>query len=95
MPRKSLDERLAELTRIKKELETKQTALLSKKRDADRKLDTRRKIVVGAAVLAHAEIDRDFADELRRVLDRAVQRDLDRAAIADLLPSPARSTAVA
>ncbi len=51
-----------------------------------RKLDTRRKIVVGGAVLAHAEIDPAFAIELRHVLAKAVARDQDKAVIADLLP---------
>ncbi len=63
------------------------------KKKADRKLDARRKIIVGAAVLAHAEIDPGFADKLRAVLDLAVTRPVDRAAIADLLPGTAAPAA--
>jgi hypothetical protein len=85
MSRKSLDERLAELTKQQEQLEARRNALLAAKRDTDRKRDARRKIIVGAAVLAHAELHPAFADQLRSVLNRAVQRPIDRTAIADLL----------
>ena len=62
-------------------------ALSAREREAERKLDTRRKIIVGAAVLAHAELDPNFAETLRHVLGQAVQRPIDRQAVADLLPS--------
>ena len=88
-PRKSLDEQLAELTRKQDQLEARRLALLATKKNADRKLDARRKIIVGAAVLAHAELDPAFADKLREVLDAAVQRPIDRDVIADLLPATA------
>ncbi len=87
-PRKSLDQRLAELTRRKEQLEARRLALLAVKKTSDRKLDTRRKIIVGAAILAHAELHPIFAEHIREVLDRAVQRELDREAISDLLPPP-------
>ncbi len=85
-PRKSLDQQLAELTRKRDQLEARRQALVAAKKNTDRKLDARRKIIVGAAVLAHAELDPGFADRLRQVLDQAVTRDIDRAVIADLLP---------
>lgn len=94
-PRKSLDEQLAELTKRKDQLEARRQALLAVKKNADRKLDTRRKIVVGAAVLAHAELNPIFAEELRQVLEVAVQREADRAAIADLLEVPSEADAAA
>jgi hypothetical protein len=50
-----------------------------------RKLDTRRKVVVGGAALAHAARDAGFADALRAVLAVAVTRPIDRKVIADLL----------
>ena len=85
-PRKTLDDRLAELTRRQEQLEARRLSLLAVKKQSDRKQDTRRKIIVGAAVLAHAELNPNFADQLREVLDQAVQRSIDRAVIADLLP---------
>ncbi len=85
-PRKSLDDQLAELTRRKDQLEARRLSLLAVKKDADRKQDARRKIIVGAAVLAHAELDPHFAEQLRDVLGRAVQRPIDRGVIADILP---------
>jgi len=88
-PRKSLDEQLAELTRKKEQLEARRQALVATKKSADRKLDARRKIIVGAAALAHAELDPSFADKLREVLDQAVLRAIDRDVIADLLPAAA------
>ena len=83
--RKSLDQRLADLTERRQQLEARRLALLASKKSADRKLDTRRKIIVGAAVLAHAELNPDFSTMLREILSVAVQRDLDRRVIADLL----------
>jgi hypothetical protein len=64
-------------------------------RSGERKLDTRRKIVVGAAVMAYAELDPSFADRLQEILDVGVTRPVDRAAILDLLPSPSSSVAAA
>jgi hypothetical protein len=87
-PRKSLDQQLAELTRKKSQLEARRLALVAVKKTAERKHDTRRKIVVGAAVLAHAEMNPDFADRLREALDQAVSRPIDRGVIADILPPP-------
>lgn len=85
MARKTLDERLAELAIQQQQLEARRASLVAAKRDTDRKRDARRKIIVGAAVLAHAELHPDFADQLRAVLNRAVQRPVDRNAITDLL----------
>ena len=84
-PRKSLDDQLAELTRKRDQLEARRLALLAVKKDSDRKLDTRRKIIVGAAMLAHAEQHPVFADQLAVLLNLAVTREIDRGVIADLL----------
>ena len=83
--RKSLDYKIAELTKRKQQLDAQRLLLLASKKTADRKLDTRRKIIVGAAVLAHAELDPHFSAMLREILSVAVQRDIDRRVIADLL----------
>ena len=62
-PRKSLDDQLAELTRKRDQLEARRLALLAVKKDSDRKLDTRRKIIVGAAMLAHRSEERRVGKE--------------------------------
>ena len=84
-PRKSLDERLAELNETQAQLQARRQALLNEKKAQDRKQDARRKIIVGAAVLAHAELHPVFAAQLREVLEIAVTRSIDRVAIRDLL----------
>jgi hypothetical protein len=84
-PRKSVDEKLAELIKQKQQLEARRLTLIASKKSADEKLDTRRKIIVGTAVLAHAGLNPSFSTVLRDILSTAVQRDIDRRAIADLL----------
>ncbi|EJW10925.1 hypothetical protein A33M_3919 [Rhodovulum sp. PH10] len=59
--------------------------LAARQKNEARKRDARRKIIVGAAVLAHAEIDPEFRKTLREVLQAAVTRTIDREAVADLL----------
>lgn len=83
--RKSLDQKLADLTKRQQQLEAQRLALLASKKSADRKNDTRRKIIVGAAVLTHAELNPHFSITLCEILSVAVQRDIDRRVIADLL----------
>ncbi len=85
MTRKTSEERIAALEARKKQIEAKLASIEARQRVTARKLDTRRKVVVGAAVLAHAEIDAPFAALLREVLIKAVQRPADQQAIADLL----------
>jgi hypothetical protein len=86
--RKSLDDKIAELAKRQQQLEAQRLSLLASKKAADRKVDTRRKIIVGAAVLAHAELHADFSTTLREILSVAVERDVDRRDIADLLGMP-------
>jgi hypothetical protein len=82
---KPLTDRIASLKAKKEALASRLTALEAKAKQQERKRDTRRKIIVGAAVLAHAELHPAFAEQLRGVLERAVLRDVDRAVIAPLL----------
>jgi hypothetical protein len=86
--RTSIDQKLADLTKRQEQLEAQRQTLIASKRSADRKIDTRRKIIVGAAVLAHAELNPDFSAMLRDILSVAVQRAIDRRAITDLLGQP-------
>jgi len=55
------------------------------KESEERKRDAQRKTIVGAAALAHAEIDPGFRAALRVALRAAVTRDVDKAVIPDLL----------
>ena len=70
-------------------------SLQSKAKDEQRKRDTRRKIVVGGAILVAMEKDEQFARVIKLLLSRQVGRAIDREAIADLLPpNPATAAAL-
>jgi electron transfer flavoprotein alpha subunit len=82
-------DRIAALKAQQEALTQRLSQLEAKERADQRKLDTRRKIVVGGAVLAHLQKDPLFAQTLAMVLNATVGRPLDRAVIADLLqPQP-------
>ena len=55
MARKTEVERLAELEARKSALEAQMDAIQARQKERDRKDDTRRKVLAGAAVLAEAE----------------------------------------
>ncbi len=78
--------RIAQLKQKQEQLAKRLNALEQKEKSQTRKLDTRRKIIVGGAVLAEMHKDQEFASVLRAVLLRYVARPNDRAAVADLLP---------
>lgn len=83
------------LLRRKERIEKQLAAMDARTRTNDRKRDTRRKIIVGAAVLAHAKRDPAFAARLHDVLKRAVARPADRAFLFEHLAiwSPAAAEA--
>jgi hypothetical protein len=76
----------ARLKEQQEKLARKLDALTQKEKAEERKRDTRRKIIIGGAVLAHMETDIVLANLVRGILARNVGRPIDRAAIADLLP---------
>ena len=78
-------ERLAALKQKKAALESQIAKLTAKEKAEERKLDARRKIIVGGAVMAHAKIDAAFGHALRQVLKAAVTREADRDIIRDLI----------
>jgi hypothetical protein len=84
--KKPLPDRIAELKQRKHKLTARLNTLESKAKKEDRKRDTRRKIIVGGAVLAHMEKDHAFANWLRSLLACSVGRINDRQTISDLLP---------
>ncbi|CAB3802579.1 hypothetical protein LMG28614_05648 [Paraburkholderia ultramafica] len=91
--------RRAALEKRQEEIRKKLADMDARERAVQRKLDTRRKIIVGAAVLGRAGLDPQFAAQLRQLLDEAVKEQVNRAVIQDLLEpttprsEPAMSTA--
>ena len=91
---KPIDDRIAALKAKKEKLAAQLNTLQAKSKVADRKRDTRRKIIIGGAVLAALEKDRSIAPTVTRFLAAHVTRPKDREVIADLLaPSPAPAPA--
>ena len=77
-PKMPQDERTRLLEKkAKLDARLKQLALHEAKQN--RKDDTRRKIIAGALILEHAEIDPEFAPVLAKLLNRYVTRPQDRA----------------
>ena len=96
MPRKTPEEKLAELEELKRQREEKAEKALSKIEndikatkarlaEKERKIDTRRKIIAGAVALEHAEKNPDWGKAFFDILNRAVTRSDDR----DILGLPA------
>ena len=86
---KPIPDRIAALKAKKEALNARLNTLQAKAKTDERKRDTRRKIVVGGAVLAYLEKDAAFKRLITGILAQAVGRAIDREAIADLLqPSP-------
>ncbi len=82
---KNVDERIARIKQQREALAQRLNALEQKAASEARKRDTRRKIIVGGAIIAQMEKMPDFANLVRTVLNASVGRQNDREAIADLL----------
>lgn len=85
MPRQSDAKALEALRQKKAALERKIALINAKEKRRERAEDTRRKIIVGAAVLAHAQHDPAFAQALRSALAKGVTREADKALLGDLI----------
>lgn len=94
--KKTPEQRLAELNeqqaKIERELKQRKERILRQKRQQQMKLtnekrkeDTRRKVLIGAAILAKIEAGEWSRDKLTRLLDGYLKRDDDRA-LFDLPP---------
>ena len=83
----ALELRIASIKAKKDALGARLNVLEAKAKNEDRKRDTRRKIVVGGAVLAAMEKDGVLAMRVRELLARSVTRPHDREVLADLLPA--------
>ena len=82
-----LSERIAHLKQQREKLSHRLNVLEQKEKSQTCKLDTRRKIIVGGAVVAEMHKDPEFAAVVRALLLRYVARPNDRAAVAELLAS--------
>src|SRR5271155_4090557 len=81
MPRKSTADRLTTLRQKRAQLDAQLRALEARTKKAERKADTRRKVIAGALALEHFEANRDseFGRIMFRLLDEYVVRPHDRA----------------
>ena len=77
--------RLESLRKRKAQLENRIADAERQAKVAARKLDARRKIIVGGAILAAIADSPGLAEMVKTVLAQRVTRALDRAAVADLL----------
>lgn len=83
--RKTSEEKIADLEQQEARIKARLQREKAKLKVAERKADTRRKIIAGAIALEHAQINPEFGTELRRALNRHVTRAQDRALL-DLPP---------
>lgn len=65
------------------QLRAKAQRLEALDRDQERKRDTRRKVVIGGAMIAEAKENAEFAATVSEILKRRVARDLDVEVVAD------------
>jgi hypothetical protein len=87
--RKTTEELIAEEEKKAEQVRVRMAELKARQRGEDRKRDNHRKIVVGAAAMAHIKIDPQFRRELREALNKAVTDPKHRAVIPDLLDEKA------
>lgn len=87
--RKTTEELIAEEEKRAAQSKARIAELKAQQRADERKRDSHRKIVVGAAVMAHVKIDPRFRKEVREALDKAVTDPKHRAVIPDLLDEAA------
>ena len=90
MPKQTPEERIDSLEQRKAQILNKLARLRSVESTKARKLDTRRKILAGACVLAIAEKDQDAGRRLRKSLDEFLKLDRDRL-LFGLTPRPKAS----
>jgi hypothetical protein len=87
--RKTTEELIAEEEKKAEQVRARMAELKARQHAEERKRDNHRKIVVGAAAIAHVKIDPQFRKDLRNALNKAVTDPKQRAVIADLLDEKA------
>ena len=85
---KTVADRISALKAKREKLAHRLAKLEASEKSSARKQDTRRKIIVGGAVLVEMKRDAAFAASISSLLDVSVGRIRDRQTIADLLPAP-------
>ena len=76
--RRTPEERISELEKQRDQINARLQKERARVSAQKRKDDTRRKIIIGAALLAHAEYDDTVKAQLWRILDQHVTRLQDR-----------------
>ena len=94
MPRRNPTDRLELLRQKRDQLDAQLKALEARRKQGERKADTRRKVIAGALALEHFQANRntEFGRVMFRLLDEYVIRPHDRALFPDL-PDPAENGA--
>ena len=87
--RKTTEELIAEEEKKVEQLKARMAELKARQRGEDRRRENHRKIVVGAAVMAHIRLDAQFRTVLREALNKAVTEPKHRNVIPDLLDEQA------
>lgn len=87
-PRKTLQQRIEEEQKRQEQSRTALATLKARAREMDRKLYTRRKILIGVGADAHAKLDPQFREGLRKGLFATITRPQDRAILADFFAEP-------
>ncbi len=87
--RKSTEEQIAEEEKKSEQVKARMAELKARQRVEERTRDNHRKIVVGAAVMAHIKIDPRFRKDVQSALNQAVTDPKHRAVIPDLLDEKA------
>ena len=87
--RKTTEQLIAEEEKKGEQIRVRLAELKARQKAEDRKKDAHRKIVVGAAVMAHIRVDPQFRNEVREALDKAVTEPKNRNVIPDLLSEQA------
>jgi hypothetical protein len=85
-PRKTLHDRIGEELKRQEQSRAALADLKTRARELDRKYDVRRKIILGAAVQAHARLNSRFREELRKAVLAAITRPQDRAVLPEFFP---------
>lgn len=83
--RKSPEEQRAALEKQRSQIEARLKAIAAREASAERKADTRRKVVVGALVLGAAEVSASHRQWLITILKNAPRRPADAAVLDDVV----------
>jgi exonuclease III len=87
--RKTIQQLIAEEEKKSEQIKARVAELKARQKAEDRKKDAHRKIVVGAAIMAHIRIDAQFRQNVRDALNKAVTEPKQRNVIPDLLSEQA------